>query len=63
MGGFQQGSTILLFAPAGFRLHEAIVPGARIRMGQALMCLPAHGGDNAGVVETGVAAPSEAVPA
>jgi phosphatidylserine decarboxylase len=40
MGGFQHGSTILVFVPRGFRLHEGIVPGARIRAGQPLMHLP-----------------------
>jgi phosphatidylserine decarboxylase len=40
MGGFEHGSTIIVFAPRGFRLHESIVPGARLRMGQALMHLP-----------------------
>jgi phosphatidylserine decarboxylase len=40
ISGFEHGSTILLFAPRGFRLHEAVVPGARIRMGQPLMRLP-----------------------
>ena len=37
MGWFQHGSTILVFVPAGFGLCERIEPGARIRMGQALM--------------------------
>lgn len=40
MGWFQHGSTILVFAPAGFRLAEGIVEGTRIRMGTALMRLP-----------------------
>ena len=40
MGWFQHGSTIIVFAPAGFRLCEGIEPGARLRMGQALMQLP-----------------------
>ena len=43
MGGFEHGSTILVFAPKGFRLHEDIVAGARIRAGQALMWLPEDG--------------------
>ncbi|MEP6502690.1 MAG: archaetidylserine decarboxylase [Betaproteobacteria bacterium] len=43
MGGFQHGSTIIVFAPRGFTLVAAIVPGARIRMGQALMHLPPPG--------------------
>lgn len=42
MGWFEHGSTILVFAPAGFVLAPGIVEGARIRMGQALMRLPAR---------------------
>ncbi len=45
MGGFQHGSTIIVFAPRGFTLAAGIVPGTRVRMGQALMRLPAGGGD------------------
>jgi phosphatidylserine decarboxylase len=40
LGWFQHGSTIIVFAPRGFRLADGIVPGARIRMGQALMQMP-----------------------
>jgi phosphatidylserine decarboxylase len=40
MGWFEHGSTIIVFAPAGFTLAEGIVTGTRIRMGQALMQLP-----------------------
>jgi phosphatidylserine decarboxylase len=40
MGWFQHGSTIIVFAPPGFRLHEDIRNGARVRMGQALFHLP-----------------------
>ena len=40
MGWFQHGSTILVFAPPGFRLAPGIVPGARLRAGQPLMRLP-----------------------
>ncbi len=39
MGWFEHGSTIIVFAPAGFRLAEGIAPGARLRAGQALMHL------------------------
>jgi phosphatidylserine decarboxylase len=42
MGWFQHGSTIILFAPRGFGLLEGVVPGARVRMGQALLSMPAH---------------------
>ncbi|MCZ2497630.1 phosphatidylserine decarboxylase [Xylophilus sp. Kf1] len=41
MGWFQHGSTILVFVPAGFGLCDGIAPGVRIRMGQALMRMPA----------------------
>jgi phosphatidylserine decarboxylase len=37
MGWFQHGSTILVFAPAGFSLCPGIAVGARLRMGQPLM--------------------------
>ncbi len=40
LGWFQHGSTIIVFAPKGFRLAQGIERGARIRMGQALMRLP-----------------------
>jgi phosphatidylserine decarboxylase len=40
LGWFQHGSTIILFAPAGFELCERILPGARVRMGEALLRLP-----------------------
>ncbi len=40
MGWFEHGSTIIVFAPSGFRLCEAVRPGSMIRAGQALMHLP-----------------------
>ncbi|HJY77049.1 MAG TPA: archaetidylserine decarboxylase [Burkholderiales bacterium] len=40
MGWFQHGSTILVFAPAGFTLHEGVREGATIRAGEPLMRLP-----------------------
>ena len=40
MGWFQHGSTILVFAPHGFELHERVREGALIRMGEPLMRLP-----------------------
>jgi phosphatidylserine decarboxylase len=43
MGWFQHGSTILVFAPQGFALHEKVHEGALIRAGEPLMRLPAHG--------------------
>ncbi len=44
MGWFQHGSTIIVFAPRGFLPSAGITPGARIRMGQALLKMPAAGG-------------------
>ncbi len=43
MGWFQHGSTIIVFAPAGFVPSIGITPGAAIRMGQALLQLPPAG--------------------
>ncbi len=40
LGWFQHGSTIIVFAPRGFRPHARIVEGLRVRMGEPLMCLP-----------------------
>lgn len=40
MGWFEHGSTIIVFAPRGFALAPGIEPGAKLRMGQALMRLP-----------------------
>jgi phosphatidylserine decarboxylase len=37
MGWFEHGSTILVFAPGGFGLCEAIGEGARVRMGEPLL--------------------------
>jgi len=42
MGWFEHGSTIILFAPAGFRLHNAVREGGTIRAGQPLMHLPSE---------------------
>jgi phosphatidylserine decarboxylase len=41
LGWFEHGSTIIVFAPRGFALADGIATGVRIRMGQALMRLPA----------------------
>jgi phosphatidylserine decarboxylase len=64
MGGFQHGSTILLFVPAGFELHKGIAPGVRLRMGQPLMRLPelAQAGGRASTGGPGIEA-AERVPA
>ena len=40
LGWFEHGSTIIVFAPAGFELCDGIEFGQQIRMGQALMNLP-----------------------
>jgi phosphatidylserine decarboxylase len=40
MGWFEHGSTIIVFAPAGFRLCDGITEGMTIRAGQGLMRLP-----------------------
>jgi phosphatidylserine decarboxylase len=40
MGWFEHGSTILLFAPKDFTLHDGIVSGKVVRTGEALMRLP-----------------------
>ena len=40
LGWFEHGSTILVFAPAGFALKAGIEPGHRVRVGEALMTLP-----------------------
>jgi phosphatidylserine decarboxylase len=40
MGWFQHGSTIIIFAPAGFTLCENIKIGTTIRMGEPLLILP-----------------------
>ena len=37
MGWFEHGSTIVVLAPRGARLSDAIQEGGRIQMGQALM--------------------------
>ena len=40
MGWFEHGSTILVFAPRGFALHDRIREGTRVRMGEPLLRLP-----------------------
>jgi phosphatidylserine decarboxylase len=41
MGWFEHGSTIILFAPEGFRLCDDVTEGLTIRAGQSLLRLPA----------------------
>jgi phosphatidylserine decarboxylase len=40
MGWFEHGSTIIVFAPAGFSLSDGIAEGVTVRVGQALLRLP-----------------------
>jgi len=40
MGWFEHGSTIIVFAPPGFALHDGVGEGTRIRAGEPLMRLP-----------------------
>jgi phosphatidylserine decarboxylase len=40
LGWFEHGSTIIVFAPRGFRLCDGIAEGTTLRMGQRLMVLP-----------------------
>lgn len=40
LGWFEHGSTIIVFAPRGFKLCDHIVPGTRIKMGERLLQLP-----------------------
>jgi phosphatidylserine decarboxylase len=40
LGWFEHGSTIILFAPAGFKVCQGIQTGDTLRMGQALLHLP-----------------------
>jgi phosphatidylserine decarboxylase len=40
LGWFEHGSTIIVFAPAGFTLSESVEEGATVRMGEPLMRLP-----------------------
>jgi phosphatidylserine decarboxylase len=42
MGWFQHGSTIIVFAPAGFALCDGLAEGSEIRMGVPLLRLPAQ---------------------
>jgi phosphatidylserine decarboxylase len=42
LGWFEQGSTIIVFAPQGVQLDAGVVTGRRIRMGEALLRNPGH---------------------
>ncbi len=37
MGWFEHGSTIIVLAPAGFRLREGVIKGTGVKMGQPLL--------------------------
>jgi phosphatidylserine decarboxylase len=37
MGWFEHGSTIIVLAPAGLRLKDGVIKGARLKMGQPLL--------------------------
>jgi phosphatidylserine decarboxylase len=41
MGWFEHGSTIIVFAPPGFRLVDGIGDGTKVRMGRPLLRVPA----------------------
>lgn len=43
LGYFQHGSTVVLFAPRGWKLRDGLAPGSSVKMGQALLQLPAAG--------------------
>lgn len=40
LGWFEHGSTMIVFAPAGFSLAPGMEPGRRIRVGEALLLRP-----------------------
>jgi phosphatidylserine decarboxylase len=40
MGWFEHGSTVIVLAPAGYRLADGVAEGTIIRMGQRLLTLP-----------------------
>jgi len=40
LGWFEHGSTIILFAPAGFKVCAHLQSGHRVRMGEALIEIP-----------------------
>ncbi len=39
MGWFEHGSTIVVFAPEGFAVHESVFEGKRIRVGEPLLAI------------------------
>jgi phosphatidylserine decarboxylase len=55
MGWFEHGSTIIVFAPPGVELAEAIAPGVRLRAGQSLLRIaaPRHRADTDGADTAG----------
>jgi phosphatidylserine decarboxylase len=53
LGWFEHGSTIIAFAPPGFALAPGIAGGQRIRMGQALLRMPAAASEAVAVAAAG----------
>ena len=47
LGWFEHGSTLIVFVPPGFAPAEGIAGGARVRIGQALLCRTAADGPKA----------------
>jgi phosphatidylserine decarboxylase len=45
MGWFQHGSTIIVLAPAGYRVRPGLAEGAGIRMGEPLLSVPRTAAD------------------
>ncbi len=45
LGWFEHGSTIIMFAPRGFKLCPGIATGCRVRMGQRLLQVPPKSAD------------------
>lgn len=54
MGWFEQGSTIIVFAPSDFTLWPGIVEGHRLRVGQPLLRMPdrPHGAGHVSVTKS-----------
>src|SRR5262249_4051537 len=52
LGWFEHGSTIIVFAPRGFGLHEGVREGVRGRVGEPRLSLPDGNQDRPGAVRT-----------
>ena len=57
MGWFEHGSTIIVFAPAGFALCDGVREGYVIRMGQPLLRLRLTASGGGSAAGAGLAAP------